>query len=403
MSRKKNFDIDAIFDLFRKREGSFETQFAPNDRLGQAKIEKQLALFISSMQGETEIRELLDKLSFPILLLNDNRQIIYANRSFLVLISRQLKEIQGLRLGEAVGCTHAMNGEYGCGSNIQCSQCPAVNGMLASLDHLNQSQVECAITTASNDSLELELNFNSWQVDNETYLLTTAEDIREKNHREMLERTVLHDIQNTSGALNAFAEEFLSLVQEASNPRLLSLAKMIRHISTIVTDELVAHSQLVNLEVNSLRINISSVKLDEFIPEIVDLYSTFPWARNSYFIKQATTKDISILTDPVILKRVIVNLLKNAAEAEIEYDKSPITINWGSDREQAFISIHNNAAIPQEIQYQLFRKYSSTKGKGRGIGTYSVKVLVENYLNAKVSFHSSPETGTTFSVFFPLQ
>jgi sensor histidine kinase regulating citrate/malate metabolism len=58
--------------------------------------------------------------------------------------------------------------------------------------------------------------------------------------------------------------------------------------------------------------------------------------------------------------------------------------------------------IEPKNQHLIFKKRFSTKGKGRGLGTYSIKMLTENYLKGKVFFESSPESGTIFSVQLPL-
>jgi sensor histidine kinase regulating citrate/malate metabolism len=54
--------------------------------------------------------------------------------------------------------------------------------------------------------------------------------------------------------------------------------------------------------------------------------------------------------------------------------------------------------MPEEVKMQLFQRSFSTKGEGRGIGTYSIRLLTENYLNGKVSFISNKTDGTVFSV-----
>ncbi|MFQ5559388.1 MAG: sensor histidine kinase, partial [Nitrospinota bacterium] len=53
-------------------------------------------------------------------------------------------------------------------------------------------------------------------------------------------------------------------------------------------------------------------------------------------------------------------------------------------------------------QKQVFMRSFSTKGKNRGIGTYSMQLLSENYLQGRVYFSSSPEAGTDFVAEFPL-
>ena len=63
--------------------------------------------------------------------------------------------------------------------------------------------------------------------------------------------------------------------------------------------------------------------------------------------------------------------------------------------------VHNTQYIPREIQLQLFKRSFSTKGAGRGIGTYSVKLLTERYLGGVVSLTSSEDSGTTFTVEVP--
>jgi sensor histidine kinase regulating citrate/malate metabolism len=57
--------------------------------------------------------------------------------------------------------------------------------------------------------------------------------------------------------------------------------------------------------------------------------------------------------------------------------------------------------MPKEVQLQLFQRSFSTKGRGRGIGTYSIKLLTEKYLRGKVDFISNEGTGTTFNLYFP--
>jgi signal transduction histidine kinase len=58
--------------------------------------------------------------------------------------------------------------------------------------------------------------------------------------------------------------------------------------------------------------------------------------------------------------------------------------------------------MSEEVQHQLFQRSFSTKGvTGRGIGTYSVKLLTEAYLHGTVEFRSTVADGTTFIVRLP--
>ncbi len=57
--------------------------------------------------------------------------------------------------------------------------------------------------------------------------------------------------------------------------------------------------------------------------------------------------------------------------------------------------------MPEAVQLQLFQRSFTTKGLGRGIGTYSIRLLTERYLGGKVSFTSTPAAGTRFELSFP--
>ena len=58
--------------------------------------------------------------------------------------------------------------------------------------------------------------------------------------------------------------------------------------------------------------------------------------------------------------------------------------------------------MPREVQLQIFKRSFTTKGLGRGLGTYSVKLLTKKYLKGQVGFTTSPADGTTFHVTLPL-
>jgi sensor histidine kinase regulating citrate/malate metabolism len=65
-------------------------------------------------------------------------------------------------------------------------------------------------------------------------------------------------------------------------------------------------------------------------------------------------------------------------------------------------SVKNPGEIPKNIALQIFQRSFSTKGSGRGLGTYSIKLLSEQYLKGKVGFTSSAEEGTQFFGEYPL-
>jgi sensor histidine kinase regulating citrate/malate metabolism len=57
--------------------------------------------------------------------------------------------------------------------------------------------------------------------------------------------------------------------------------------------------------------------------------------------------------------------------------------------------------MPEDVQLQVFKRSFTTKGKGRGLGTYGVKLLNERCLKGEVGFESSKGRGTTFFARYP--
>ncbi|QXE24585.1 two-component sensor histidine kinase [Richelia sinica FACHB-800] len=120
---------------------------------------------------------------------------------------------------------------------------------------------------------------------------------------------------------------------------------------------------------------------------------------------------------PSQLNQVFMNLLANAIDALEErhaalanqnqqYDGSYIRITTElSDENFVKIMISDNASgIPEEIASKLFDPFFTTKpvGKGTGLGlSITYQIIVEKH-HGRLSFQSTPEQGTEFSIEIPV-
>ena len=114
--------------------------------------------------------------------------------------------------------------------------------------------------------------------------------------------------------------------------------------------------------------------------------SVFDWSEN-----------IEIECDKLIIRRILVNLIKNALEASKEGQK--IMLGCKLENEQIVFKVYNENVIPKDVHLQLYHRSFSTKGLGRGLGPYSVKLLTEKYLKGNVSFTSNNEEATALSAY----
>ncbi|MCP5062827.1 MAG: HAMP domain-containing histidine kinase [Ignavibacteriae bacterium] len=138
----------------------------------------------------------------------------------------------------------------------------------------------------------------------------------------------------------------------------------------------------------------------DILEEVLLLYEKHILTEGKELIIESGCPDIIIETDRTILRRVLGNLTKNALEAC--HEGETVSISCSEDDSKVTFSVKNPNYIPRNIQLQIFQRSFSTKGKGRGIGTYSVKLLTEKYLNGSVNFESSKIDGTKFMVTYPI-
>lgn len=112
------------------------TCFAPAERKTIERVQAEQAMIL----GTGATAAILDTLGDPVAVVNDLRQIVHANNAFLTFAgARSVAEILGMRLGEFIGCGHAVGDMGGCGTHPACQTCGAVNSVLAATDGVSMA------------------------------------------------------------------------------------------------------------------------------------------------------------------------------------------------------------------------------------------------------------------------
>ncbi|MFP4213067.1 MAG: ATP-binding protein [Desulfohalobiaceae bacterium] len=106
-----------------------------------------------------------------------------------------------------------------------------------------------------------------------------------------------------------------------------------------------------------------------------------------------------LLAEEGLCYTMLGNLLKNAVEASPQ--QAWISIQLESMPDKKIIRIHNQGAVPEEIQPRFFEKLVS-KGKkdGTGLGTYSARLIARVH-GGDIYLQSSQEQGTLISIYLP--
>jgi signal transduction histidine kinase len=375
-----------------------ETYFAPAGRDPRETV----AATHAEIEALSFIKEVFNAFPFIAGILNDKRQIIYSNQVMLESFNfHSLEEILGNRPGEIFQCIHSAEMPGGCGTSESCRHCAAVKTILQSQETRKPVTDHCMLrvkTDQREECLDVEMTATPFFLEHKQYTVLTITDISARKRKEVLEKIFFHDILNTAGTLQGL----IDLLKQLTNPlKIKQFINMLDEITRELTEEIFAQKYLLTAENGELTIQLSSVDSLRILKSLKDDFRNNEIALGKTIVVDKTSASIHLITDTGLLRRVLINMLKNALEATGEDEK--VTMHCEEKEGHAVFSVHNSLYIPREIQLQLFQRSFSTKGKGRGLGTYSMKLLGERYLRGHVYFETDILSGTTFYFKIPFR
>ncbi|MBM7865995.1 GHKL domain-containing protein [Heliobacterium gestii] len=366
------------------------------ERLSRCEVEAQTNL-IEKLEG---VRVAFNALPHVVMVLNRQRQIIFCNSALLELLGDfDTKHVLGVRPGEVLRCVHAQNETGGCGTAEPCRTCGAffalMNGVRGKLDCQ-----DCRISVRFGESfraLDVRVLVNPIEVQGQFFSIVNMTDISHEKRRKMLERIFFHDVMNTAGGLQGLLElgRDVADLQEAKN-----LFGALESVAGGLVEEIAEQRDLIAAENDELKVIPAYIRSRELLHGLVRQFcANDQYGRWSVRIDEGS-ENATFLSSPVLLRRVLKNMLKNAVEASPA--GAEITAGCRKAGDSVEFWVNNPVPMTREVQLQVFKRSFSTKGEGRGIGTYSMKLLTERYLNGRIHFDVSPESGTTFVVAYPI-
>jgi len=369
-----------------------DTWFAPAARSDAAALGRQSQLFI----GRNLATALLEALSEPSALLNSHRQVIHANGAFLKLAGREhVAEILGLRPGEILQCVHVDAGPAGCGTSQSCATCGAVFSILEGQKggHANSvCRLHCH-TPFGSEAFDFRVSTESLEHAGERFVLFRLENITDEKRRQSLERLFFHDVLNLVGAIRGFTE----LLRDYRLEDREELHELLLQASHQLVDQVQGQRLLLKAERGELELKPQRLWLQTFLKDLVAIYRHHPVVQPVEVRILPLAEDIALMTDPGLLSRVLGNLVLNACEAVGAGGQVTVGCDVGSERIR--IWVENAGEIPTPVQAKIFTESVSTKGRGRGLGTYSVRLFCD-YLGGRAFFASGAGL-TRFSIELP--
>ena len=342
-------------------------------------------------------RDVLQTCPYITIVLDQNRQIVFFNRA-LQSISGPVAEgaLFGRTFGEAVQCDHALGGE-GCGVSDECHTCGAFLAVTEGLKgHASTKETRLIRKVGDKtESLDVQVSVSPILAGGERFVACYVRDITHEKRRADLERIFFHDISSNATGVELLSSALAGMVKGDASV----FARQIRACATQMVEEIESQQQLLSAEKDELAVRLVSLTTGAVIHNAVQASRGCELAKNRSVRIDADSHDVPFETDPSILRRVLRNMLLNALEAS--HPGESIAVGCRDHGDDVEFWVHNPGVMPEPVRQQIFQRAFSTRGAGRGLGTYSIKLLSERYLKGAVTFRSTESEGTRFSARYP--
>ena len=387
----------AQLPIYERLPDGFRTALPDSRRADPGRLEREVRIASRS----AIVTALLASIDSVLLVLNGERQIV-ALSGGAASIAR-MEDVRGRRPGEALGCVNAQS-PGGCGASPACQTCGALGAILAARRNQRPTEAECLLRSVADGGTAFEFTVRAAPitVEDAQFTVVSLRDISAEKRREALEQVFFHDVLNTVMGLRGWTTRL-----RGPSCDLQRAAERLDVLGGQLEREIRDHRDLVEAERGTLAVSPGPVLCSELLGELEGLFASHPAARDRRLAVEVNPPDLELQTDRSLLRRVFVNMVRNAFEAiapgaVVHLRAAVESGGYGVTAHGVRFSVHNQGEIPADVQHRIFvRSFSTKGGRGRGLGTYSMKLLGERHLGGEVSFASSVEAGTTFSLRLP--
>jgi signal transduction histidine kinase len=214
-----------------------------------------------------------------------------------------------------------------------------------------------------------------------------------------------HDLKNPLQTIIGYCQMQTSYFDKLSKEKILKQTNNIEIASSRMLD-LVSNLLDINAIENGLiKVNKEKTMLLPLLEKVVDGIENQASQKGIKVQLETTEKNMEVLTDALLLRQIVENLLSNG----IKYSPESTEVVLSCTRVNGTIEVSikdSGPGIPANEQELLFKKFSRlstrpTAGESsHGLGLSIVKKLSE-LLNIQVNFESEQGKGSTFKLLLP--
>jgi two-component system nitrogen regulation sensor histidine kinase NtrY len=283
------------------------------------------------------------------------------------------------------------------------------------IKNIKPSERRLVATETGEGEIQLSLKATSFITNESELIILSIQDIKNELDEKELEswmkliRVLMHEIMNSITPITSLSESLSSIYNKEGRPVLPDQ----------VTDKTIATTlqglNVIKEQGRGLMTFVESyrkltrvpepkkelIKVADLIKHMKILYGTLEHNEKTELIVSLKDPDLEIFADKNLITQVLINLVKNALEANENNPDGKITIMADSDNishPQIFV-IDNGPGIPEENHDKIFIPFFTTRQNGSGIGlSISRQIMRVHRGNLKV--RSVPGKETSFSLVF---
>ena len=207
-------------------------------------------------------------------------------------------------------------------------------------------------------------------------------------------RRLAHEIKNPLTPIQLTIQQIVD--QDSGNDK--EFSKLLKESYQIINEEIGSLRKLVNefSEFGRMpELNLKEGDPGQLIKDVAGLYPQRKIELN------LPDKPVLIEFDEDRIKRVLINLVQNAIQADP--DNKPVTINMVINEKEIKIQVKDQGAgIAPDVQKQIFEPYYSTKKSGVGLGLAITRKMVEEH-GGRITVESELGKGSCFTILLPKQ
>jgi two-component system, NtrC family, nitrogen regulation sensor histidine kinase NtrY len=392
-----NRNILFFFDSVRNDDSSLSFPTDLNNRTfselhrSMNKVNLQIKnLKIENRSQEQYFKTLLEHIATGIISYNQKGFIIHANSSAKKLLSADV-------LTHLHQIEHVDRKLYQTIKNIK----PAERKLIA-------------LSTGDNE-IQLSLKATSFRTSEAELIILSIEDIKNELDEKELEswmkliRVLTHEIMNSITPITSLSESLSGIYYKDGHP-VIPEEVTVKTIATTLQGLNVIKEQGRGLKsfVESYR-KLTRVpepkkelfRVADLISRLVVLYNTLDNSRKTELKVSITDNDLELFADQNLISQVLINLVKNALEANENNPDGKIMIIADVDNNlhPQISVVDNGPGITEESLDKIFIPFFTTRQKGSGIGlSISKQIMRAHGGNLKV--RSAPGKETVFCISF---